>query len=418
MGRAMKQTIHTGIMGALTLFAIYLYYLSATPLTTQESGPTLLKIKEMPILNTKKEEYKALQYLNKLRQGTGLIPLQSQPQLQKAAQNHANYLTKHLTYGHKEESKYRDFTGEYASSRIQYAGYPSPQVIENVSAHNFTYKESLDGLFSAIYHRFAFLDFRSNSIGIGISQHSLRRTQTAFVYDMSSSGLEKLYASKKTITSKKLEQVLEKNRKLNPPFVTYPYNEQQDIPPAFFDELPDPLPNHRVSGFPISVSFNNAYHKSVKVLKFQLFNHKGIELKETITFDQKSDPHQRLSELDFVLFPLKRLEWNRAYHVRFLAEIDKKIVEKKWSFRTQKFNAPLHIVKRGNERYEMRVKESNIFYFPPHSKVDLLGDVAYPSAVDISFVDKNTIKLTVLKASIKPIKLNVGGHSFQIIVRK
>jgi len=412
----MKQNIQTGIMGALALFAVYLYYLSASPLPSHASTPTLLKIKTMPLLNINDEEINALQYLNELRQGAGLIPFTSQTQLHEAAQNHANYLTNHLTYGHKENHQHKDFTGEYASSRIRYVGYSSPQVIENVSAHNFSYKESIDGLFSAIYHRFAFLDFRSDSMGIGISQHALKRTQTAFVYDMSSKGLEKLYKSKTTVTSKKLERVLNKSKKLNSKVVTYPYNAQKDIPPAFFDELPDPLPQHRVSGFPVSVSFNSAYYKEIKLIKFQLFNNEGIEIKDNITFDHKSDPHQRLTAFDFVLFPLKRLDWNQEYHVVFVAEVDNKIMEKRWSFQTKKFSMPLNIVTKENAQYSMKENESNIFYFPPHSKVDLLGDVAYPAGVDISFIDKNTIKLTALKTTVTPIELNIGGHFFKVSI--
>ena len=37
---------------------------------------------------------------------------------------------------------------------------------------NNTYKNSVDGLFSAIYHRFGFLDFTTDEIGIGESDDS------------------------------------------------------------------------------------------------------------------------------------------------------------------------------------------------------------------------------------------------------
>lgn len=408
----MKKQSHTFIMGGFTLFAIYLYYLSAAPL------PKPYTIKETKSLNTTQEEQQAFKYLNSLRVGAGLIPLFSHPKLNKAAKNHANYLTNHLTFGHKEDKKYKDFTGEFASSRVTYAGYAAPLVIENVSTHNQNAKESVNGLFAAIYHRLAFLDFRSDTIGIGISQHPKRKEQTAFVYDMSAKALAKLYRAKKPVSTDKITAVLTTNKKRNSKMVIYPFDKQKEVPPAFFDELPDPLPEHRVSGFPISVSFNSFYYKEGKLLNFQLFDNDGTEITNTLKIDHKTDPNKRLEKLDFVLFPLKRLKWNSQYHVKFLAIIDQKIIERKWSFTTQKFNIPFHIVKNNKGNFKMKASESHIFYFPPQSKIDLLQDIAYPSNIDIEFVDKNTIKLTALHAINKKQKLSIGKHLLTLDIQK
>jgi uncharacterized protein YkwD len=407
----MKKQLHTFIMGSFTLFAIYLYYVSATPV------PSQLTIKDVPSINVQEEEKNALNYLNELRMGAGLIPFQSQKQLNTAAKNHANYLTDHLTYGHKEEAQHKDFTGKFASSRVTYTGYATPQVIENVSTHNPNYKESINGLFAAIYHRLAFLDFRSDAIGIGISQNKYKKSQTAFVYDMSSNALESLYKSTKNVNSKHIMMALEKNKKLNKPVVIYPFDKQKEVPPAFFDELPDPLPEHRVSGFPISISFNSLYNKEVKLLKFELYDNKGIQVKNTLIFDHKTDPHNRLEKLDFVLFPLNRLEWNTQYHIKFLAIVDKEILTKEWSFSTQKFNMPLHIVKENNELFQMKQADSHIFYFPPSSKVDLLHDISYPANIDIEFIDKNTIKLTALSHVSDQQKLLIGKHQLTLNIK-
>ena len=408
----MQKQYHTFIMGSFTLFAIYLYYLSATPVLPQ------LQIKDVPTMNVQSEEEHALNYLNELRTGAGLIPFQSQAQLNRAAKNHANYLTNHLTFGHKEDVNHEDFTGEFASSRVSYAGYASPQVIENVSTHNLSYKESVNGLFAAIYHRLAFLDFRSDAIGIGISQNSHKKSQTAFVYDMSSNALEALYKKTKNITSKKLAMALEGNKKLNKAVVIYPFNQQKEVPPAFFDELPDPLPEHKVSGFPISISFNSFYHKEAKLLKFELYDNEGVQVDETLIFDHKTDPHKRLGKLDFVLFPLKRLEWSRQYHVKFVAILDKKTITKEWSFSTQQFNIPLHIVKKDNELFKMKSNDAHVFYFPPSSKIDLLHNITYPANIDIEFIDKNTIKLTALSHLKKKQKLLIGKHQLTLDIQK
>ena len=408
----MKKQLHTFIMGGFTIFAIYLYYLSATPITPQ------LIIKDVPTIKVQEEEINALNYLNELRTGAGLIPFQSQKKLNIAAKNHANYLTNHLTFGHKEEQQHEDFTGEFASSRVTYAGYATPQVIENVSTHNQNYKESINGLFAAIYHRLAFLDFRSDAIGIGISQNKYKKSQTAFVYDMSSNALESLYKSTKDANSKHIIMALERNKKLNKPVIIYPFDKQKEVPPAFFDELPDPLPEHRVSGFPISISFNSFYHKEVKLLKFELYDNNGVLVNDTLKFDYKTDPNKRLAKLDFVLFPLKRLQWNSRYHVKFLAIIDKEIVTKEWSFLTQNFKIPLHIVNNENEIYKMKQMHSHVFYFPPTSKVDLLHDISYPSNIDVEFIDKNTIKLTALSHVKYKQKISIGKHRLTLDIQK
>ncbi|CAA6804026.1 MAG: Putative periplasmic protein [uncultured Sulfurovum sp.] len=408
----MKKQFHTFIMGGFTLFAIYLYYLSATPI------PQKLKIKEVPQLNVPLEEQNALKYLNFLRVGAGLIPFQSQYQLQQAAKNHANYLTNHFRYGHKQDKVHQDFTGEFASSRVVHTGYPTPLVIENVSTHNQSYKESINGLFSAIYHRLAFLDFRSDAIGIGISQHPQQKQQTAFVYDMSSKNLEMLYKTNPNVNPQQIQQALDSNKKRNKEVVVYPFNHQKEVPPAFFDELPDPLPEHRVSGFPISISFNSLYHKEAKLLRFELFNEEGVQVLNTLLFDQESDPNKRLEKLDFVLFPLERLDWNSKYHVKFHAIIDTRIVSKEWSFETQKFTMPLHIVRNDNRVFKMRQKDSHVFYFPPKSKIDLLQDIAYPSNVDIEFIDKNTIKLTALSTIQRQQILSIGKHQLTLDIQK
>lgn len=404
----MKQNIRTFLLGGLTLFSIYLYYLSASPL------PPKLQVKDTPSINTYQEEQNAFNYLNTLRMGAGLMPFQSHYQLNQSAKNHANYLTNHHTYGHQQNKEHSDFTGEFASSRVTHVGYAAPQVIENVSTHNQNYKESINGLFSAIYHRFAFLDFRSDLIGIGISQNKYHKEQTAFVYNMSSLGLEQLYKQSQKVSAQKINHVLNINKRLNNKVVLYPYNNQTEVPPAFFDELPDPLPEHKVSGFPISVSFNSYYHKEAKLLKFELYDDYGRELTNTMVYDHKSDPNKRLEKLDFVLFPLKRLEWNSQYHVKFVAIIDNQVVKKEWNFSTQQFNEPLHVVQNNNKLFKIKQHDSHIFYFPPKSKIDLLSDIAYPSNLDIEFIDKNTIKLTALAKVRSRQKLRIGNYHLQL----
>ena len=152
----------------------------------------------------------------------------------------------------------------------------------------------------------------------------------------------------------------------------------------------------------------------MELVQFQLFNKDGVLVNDTLTYDHKSDPHQRLNSFDFVLFPLTRLDWNSQYKVKFIAMVDGKKVEKNWSFKTRTFEEPLHTVTSTQNKFTIHKNESNIFYFPPSSKVDILQSLMYPASVDIDFIDKNTIKLTALKESIEPIILNIGQHTLEL----
>jgi len=273
----MKNRIHTIIMGLLTLFSAYLYILADSPI------PQKIIVKENPSIDTQIEQKKALSYLNKLRDGVGLIPLVTNPKLATSAKNHANYLIENGIIGHYEERGKIGYTGEYGSNRAIYSGYKTSMVIENISNNNFSAKESIDGLMGAIYHRFGFLDFHIDEIGIGVEQSKTDKSQTAFVYDMGSHNLEEICQKKNSIKfgkyatnicadkslkieAKLFNHILDINRKRNPKVITYPFNGQTDVPPAFYDELPDPLPNYSVSGFPISISFNDSYFRDVNMI--------------------------------------------------------------------------------------------------------------------------------------------------------
>ena len=424
-----KQTIHHIIMGLLTLLSGYIYALSITTATTPR-----IFIKKLPQLENNFEEEHALKYLNSLRIGAGLIPLKSNKILNTATTNHAQYLIENNTIGHREKISLSNYSGEFASNRSIKAGYHTPLLIENVSSNNHSYKESIDGLMAAIYHRFAFLDFRINEIGIAVNQNKRILEKTAYVYNLGNSYLNELCknalinpnknelqnvcANKHLkITSKMFHLALNANNKRNHPIIVYPFDKQQGVSPVFYEELPDPLPNHSVSGFPISISFSETHFKQITIQSFKLFNKRKEEVQESIYFTKQSDPNKMLKKFEFVLFPLKRLEWNHQYHVKvnYLEEGIKK--EKKWSFHTRKFNYPFHTVET-NTIYSIKKDSEQIFYFPPLSAKDILGSFSFPSFLDISFIDKNTIKLTAHQALEEPIKLKLGKHSLNILIKK
>ena len=407
----LRKNLRTVLLGTLTLLLIYLYFFSLAP--TQEYKQT----NKIPTLDSQHEEQQALNYLNQLRQGAGLIPFSSNTVLNKASKNHASYLIKNTTYGHYEEANKSGFTGEFAAQRVKHTGYNTELIIENVSSNNRDYKASIDGLFAAIYHRLAFLDFQGDEIGISIQQNTNDKIRTAFVYNIGSSALNQLYKNSKKPSKIDLNNALNKYKRSNSKIVTYPFDQQSDVPPVFFNELPDPLPNHDVSGFPISISFNQALFNDIKFLNFELFNSQGERIRNTLIHTSKTDPNRRLNKFSFVLFPLDRLEWDSTYSVKFLAIVDKKLIEKKWSFKTRKNSIPLYKIEDESKTITVKVNQPNLFYFPPKTATDLLHNVRYNSNFTMEFIDKNTLKLTALKASLLTKHLKIGQHQLKLDIQ-
>jgi hypothetical protein len=416
----MKSFVRITVWGLVSLSVGYVYLLAeATPLK-----PRII-IKENPLIDGDIESKKTLEYLNQLRVGAGLIPLVANKKLESAAKNHATYLIENGLIGHYEQSDRVGFTGKYGSHRSVNAGYETFMVIENISNNNFSYKESIDGLMAAIYHRFGFLDFHIDEIGIGVEQSKSDKSQTAFVYDMGSKELVELCIEKSILKGGKYTNAIciDKNKKIelslfdktlqnirlrNREFIIYPFSGQEDVPPAFYDELPDPLPNHSVSGFPISISFNESNFKTVEMISFELFDSSGEKIEETITYNQKTDPNRKLKRFEHALFPLNRLEWGSEYQVRAVYKADGEVKEKEWKFKTRDFKTPIKSVLANSHSFKIKRGEDNIFYFPPKSKNDILGSLKYPASLDISFIDKNTIKLIAQRNSSDRLSLTIG----------
>jgi len=405
----MNRNLRTILLGVFATLLIYIYFFHLKEIS---------QIEKISTINSQEEEKKAINYLNQLRQGAGLIPFTLNKTLNRATANHASYLINNNTYGHYEEYNKSNFTGKFASQRVKYEGYNTELIIENVSSNNRNYKESIDGLFGAIYHRLAFLDFQGDEIGISIKQNQVDKRKTAFVYNIGSSELNRLYKYSKKPSKTNLYNALNRYKDSNSKIVIYPFNKQIDVPPVFFNELPDPLPNYDVSGFPISISFNQALFKNIKFLNFELFDNRGKRINNTRIYNSKTDPNRRLNKFSFVLFPLDRLEWNSKYFAKFSAIVDNKLIQKRWSFKTRKYNIPLHKIEDENKTITIKVNQPNLFYFPPKTPKDLLHNVRYNSNFNMEFIDKNTLKLTALKVSQITKNLKIGQHKLKLNIQK
>lgn len=119
----------------------------------------------------------ALQYLNSLRQQAGMLTLQNETNLTRSAAKHALYLAKNkqgsISSFHDAHIQNRNaplFIGKNVSDRAQKMSYPHGVVSENISVGNRNVRDAIDLLMSGIYHRFGFLDFSIDEVGVGINQ--------------------------------------------------------------------------------------------------------------------------------------------------------------------------------------------------------------------------------------------------------
>lgn len=351
--------------------------------------------------------YDGLSYLNKIRTDTGLNSLIQSNILDTSAQAHAEYLVKNSIVGHYQSESKPYFTGVTPSDRAQYAGYKY-SVSENIAFGSDSYIESIDNLMSAIYHRFGFLDFNIDEVGFAKVESSNYYYKNAYVYNMGNSYMNFVcssggdYANDGSYYSPcsdtKLKVKLDSMSYIassNPTYVIYPVENQNNFVPVFYEESPDPLPDLSVSGNPISINFNSAKIKTVELESFTLKNAEGKTVDSRI-LSSTTDPNGHLSEFEYALFPLKRLDWSSYYNVEFKAKVDGTSFSKSWMFRTENLAYPQIVLDKNsdilgvapNTEYAISVSQDLIDKFSSYS-------MTYTDGCYIDLIDFNTLKVKV-----------------------
>ncbi len=370
----------------------------------------LLGVMGSSLLATNFNKDDALEYLNSIRVSAGLSLLNQNSILETASQNHVNYLADKGLTGHYEDNNTypSDFyTGDKPFDRGVYAGYSSSYYLENISAGQEDIITSIDGLMSAIYHRYGFLNNNIDEIGIGV--HSSR----LFNYNMGNSKLNKLCNADSYEGTKKsyygvcaeydfkieatlYDEVSSSLADSSPNYVIWPPANSLNILPVFFEESPDPLPSYSVSGYPISIEFNSHKYKdnNISIDSFRVYESSGIELTNTLLMDISNDPNEKHDKYQFTLFPLERLNWNQTYLVEVDFNIDDKAYSKSWSFQTQDINIPTYTITDLDETLILKTDTQYALYFPPTSRDDVFNGISYTyntSEQDVSIYDSNTI---------------------------
>ncbi|MGV6810366.1 MAG: CAP domain-containing protein [bacterium] len=134
-------------------------------------------------------------------------------------------------------------------------------------------------------------------------------------------------------------------QKRNPRSIAWPVPNSQAVKTRFYGEIPNPLPDLKESGYPISLQFNPYYVKNVKIKQATIRYKKLSSVlgqKKEQWFDveyrflnKKSDPHKKMTDLEFAWFPLDVLENDTLYEVKVKALVDGKLDDFRWTFRTE-----------------------------------------------------------------------------------
>lgn len=350
--------------------------------------------------------------LNAIRTNSGLNTLSSNSELSISAQKHADYLKLNNTSGHYQVEGNSGFTGVNPVDRTMSAEYLSRVISENASAGQSSYNASIEGLMSAIYHRFGFLAYNIDEIGIG-------KNSDKFVYNMGNSQLNTLcegtsfsntgtyYTSVCKDSDFKIEATQYDNAKIisansDKAYIIYPYDNATDVYPVFFEEHPDPLPNSNVCGYPISIEFNANGSTNIDTItnvNFTLVDSNSNTVTSLITMNKDNDPNKKFSKYQFALFPQDRLEFGSKYSATFsYTDSDSKSQSISWSFTTQSLSNVL-TVNGSNDSFSVDSGTTYYLYFKPQSTTDIFTSIAssYTSGLtqNVDIVDGNLLKITL-----------------------
>jgi hypothetical protein len=164
----------------------------------------------------------------------------------------------------------------------------------------------------------------------------------------------------------------------------------------------------------VSVSFNRAKISSdIKIVEFSLFRN-GRKI-ETRLLTALNDPNKKLREFEYVLMPLRRLEFDKRYDVVLRYKDEKGEHEKRWSFHTKK--APFEVVKLALEAALRSNKLYTLYKEPDHCNDTITGFwIRCQRGVRYSFRrnDKNSYNIRLKSKRPRSCKIRINKKYFRL----
>jgi len=314
-------------------------------------------------------------YIDEIRGAVGLLGITYNDTLARAAQSHADYILRNQNFKnpHDEVASGVGFTGEQVFERAVHFGYFTRFTAENISQNELTVQGSVDNLLSSIYHRFGFLNYALDEIGMGRAQDANRRI---YVYNMGNGRLNVHCMSVPEVTERgyylsnicadtsarvaksAFDRATQGSR---PQFIRFPLD---GYGVAYFGgEDPDPMPGCKITGNPVSIEFAHDAG-DIKMRDFEIFAADGTKITDTRTITQSSDVNHIFTDRQFALFPRAVLDFGADYRAKFSFTQDGKERELEWKFRTKTPYNPYFVVRGGEVLGVEAGKTYDIFFAP------------------------------------------------------
>ncbi|MPQ76412.1 CAP domain-containing protein [Hydrogenovibrio sp. JE_KL2] len=398
-----------------------------------EQAPKEVVAPQHKALPSERIAQNALHYINQLRHQLGLNPLQSNEKLDKAALNHSRYCVVNNLQQHVQTPNLADFTGKTPSDRAYAVGYPAG-VNEVISFNRDSAKPFVDDLMSAIYHRLGLLDMTIDQIGTGVyrvdgKKPGAHSVASAFTAETSNLKLAELCQNPIDPRPGELaykgicrgnvmipKQAFDRARyniaHRNPKWIVWP-QDGSTVPPVFYEEMPDPLPECDASGYPVHIQINPIYWGRITFVNgsFKLYRVEGQQKTPVVierTMTNLNDPnHENRGKKPewYALFPRLRLDWNAEYLAEVQTREAGQITTHHWRFYTPKLS---HLTRfrssQGNHTpLPIKIGEIHHIYFEPHAcqaprESQLKTRTPSYAQIKTRFIDGQTLQIQVIKA--------------------
>lgn len=256
------------------------------------------------------EQKKVLNYSNRYRNFLGISEFKLNDSLNASAMAHTNYMTINNKLTHNEFTNDKGFTGIEPYNRVVAFGYTGSNVSENISSGQKDYKEAIDGLMDAPYHRLAWINPYLIDLGYGAKDKYY-----TFNFGGNTASKDKM--------------------------IVYPKEGQTDVAISWDgNETPNPLRFYEKSGkvgYPISLSyFSKNNIEKLTIEKATLKNSEGNIVDIYMNTPEKDD---KLKD-SILIIPSKPLEKDEKYTVFVRIKIlfnnnVAKEINKTWKFTTE-----------------------------------------------------------------------------------
>ena len=404
------------------------FFLSGCDIFGGQSQSSTLKSAKQPEFSFVPDS-DAVAYLNEYRRGSGLSGLKPNQILSQAAKNHAEYSAQNEYMGHDEAAGRAKFSGATPADRALAVGYKSTLVLENI-AYKSDFKEAVDGLFSAIYHRFAFLNLSVDEVGYALAS---KDKFNAFVFEMGNSRLSAFCAKGASDTGAGrfyTNICADKNLKIKDakfdnftgsmkPYVKFP--DATAVTPYFSGEIPDPFPECKITANPVSIEFN-ANEGEVKFKDFEIFKD-GRKIQNLHVITSANDINSKFSSKQFAAFSREVFDFGAQYEAVFSYEqanaqsTGAQLKQIKWSFKTKTPQNPYFDARDGDVLGVDADKTYEIFFRPKDCN-DLMTRYSYKASgfmtPTVAQSGTNTLSVKLKGMAGDTLSIVAGGMSVKV----